>query len=172
MVHVSSCMLWDTAIQSYHHALTELFNLSLKNAKFPDNWKISNKTLVFKSGDPSSVLNYRPISLLPLVSKILEGIIHSCLMNFLQTNRLLSSCQYGFRPCSSTQEGLLSVTNDWYLMLSKHRQVASIFFDVIKGIWLSSPWQANTISCSYCHLWSSCGPNTRRNRNIRCTLVV
>ena len=104
MVHVSSCMLWDTAIQSYHHALTELFNLSLKNAKFSDNWKISNKTPVFKSGDPSSVLNYRPISLLPLISKILERIIHSCLMNFLQTNRLLSSCQYGFRPSEKVKE--------------------------------------------------------------------
>jgi len=45
----------------------------------------------------------------------------------------LSSCQYGFRPRSSTQEALLSVTNDWHLMLSKNHQVASIFFDVKKA---------------------------------------
>ena len=86
-----------------------------------------------KSGDPSSALNYRPISLLPLISKILERIIHSRLIIYLQTNRLLSSCQYGFRPCSSTQEALLSVSNYWHLMLSNHRQVASIFFDVKKA---------------------------------------
>ena len=103
---VSSRMLQETA-RSISPSLTELFNLSLKKAKVPDQWKISNITPIFKSGDPSSALNYHPISLLPLISKILERIIHSRLMNYLQTNRLLSSCQYGFRPRSSTQEALL-----------------------------------------------------------------
>jgi len=49
------------------------------------------------------------------------------------SDHLLSSYQYGFRPRSSTQEALLSVTHDWHLMLSKNRQVASIFFDVKKA---------------------------------------
>ena len=49
------------------------------------------------------------------------------------SDHLLSSCQYGFRPRSSTQEALLSITNDWHLMLSKNCQVASIFFDVEKA---------------------------------------
>ena len=54
------------------------------------------------------------------------------------SDHLLSSCQYGFRPRSSTQEALLSVTNDWHLMLSKNRKVASIFFDV-KRLSIQSP---------------------------------
>ena len=58
---------------------------------------------------------------------------HTFLPHELSTNCLLSSCHYGFRPRSSTQQALLSVTNDWHLMLSKHRQVASIFFDVKKA---------------------------------------
>jgi len=49
------------------------------------------------------------------------------------SDHLLSSCQYGFRLRSSTQEALLSITNDWHLMLSKNCQVASIFFDVEKA---------------------------------------
>ena len=126
---VSSRMLRETA-RSISPSLIELFNLSLKKAKVPHQWKISNITPIFKSGDPSSALNYRPISLLPLISKILERIIHSRLMNYLQTKHLLSSCQYGFRPRSSIQEALLS---DWHLMLSKHCQVASIFFNVKKA---------------------------------------
>ena len=129
---VSSRMLHETA-RTISPVLTDLFNLSLKQAKVPDSWKISNVTPIFKSGDPSSVANYRPISLLPLTSKILERIIHCRLMKFLLSNHLLSSCQYGFRPRSSTQEALLSVTNDWHLMLSKNHQVASIFFDVKKA---------------------------------------
>ena len=87
---VSSRMLRETA-RSISPILTELFNLSLKNAKVPDQWKISNITPIFKSGDPSSALNYRPISLWPLTSKILELILHPHLMKYLQTN-CLSSC--------------------------------------------------------------------------------
>ena len=80
---VSSRILRETA-RSVSSSLTELFNLSLKKAKVPDQWKISNMTPIFKSGGPSSALNYHPISLLPLISKILERIIHSRLMNYLQ----------------------------------------------------------------------------------------
>ena len=76
------------------------------------------------------------------------------IMNYLQTNCLLSSCQYGFKPRSSTQEALLSVTNEWHLMLSKHHQVATIFLDVKKSF-DSVPY--NKLLQSLAHI-SVCGP--------------
>ena len=113
--------------------LTTIFNESLSQMRVPNEWKISNVTHIPKSGDPSSPSNYRPISLLSLISKVLERIVHRRISNFLYSNSLLSNCQFGFRPQSFTQEALLSVTRSWFNLLSKHRQVACVFFDVKKA---------------------------------------
>ena len=56
---------------------SSITRLSLKQAKIPDKWNISNIIPIFKSGDPSVTSNYRPLSLLSLVSKIMERIIHN-----------------------------------------------------------------------------------------------
>ena len=115
-------------------AITSIFNKSLSQRRVPDNWKTSNVTPISKSGDRSSPSNYRPISLLPLISKILEKIVHSRISHFLYSNQLLSNCQFGFRPRSSTrQEALLSATRSWFNLLANHCQVACVFFDVKKA---------------------------------------
>ena len=129
---ISGLMLRQTS-QSISPAITALFNLSLQTSSVPEDWKISNVSPIFKSGDPSSASNYRPISLLSLVSKALEKIIHHRVMNCLSHHHLLSNCQFGFRPCRSTQEALLSVTNNWHQSLSHRHQVAAVFFDIRKA---------------------------------------
>ena len=90
-------------------------------------------TPIPKDGNKSFPLNYRPVSLLSLVSKILERIVHSKLSSFIYSNNLMSNCQFGFRPKSSTQEALLSVTHSWCQLLTNHQQVAAVFFDVRKA---------------------------------------
>ena len=77
----------------------------------------------FEVGDPSLVKNYCLISLLSLVSKVLEHIVHQRVSNYmyLRTHHSLSHHQFGFRAGSSTQEALLSITNDWHLRLSSNR---------------------------------------------------
>ena len=129
---ISSVMLRGTA-GSITPALTALFNLSLKLCTVLDEWKRSNITPIFKSGDSSNTSNYRPISLLSLISKVLERCIHNRVMDFLLHNNLLSDCQFGFRPRSSTQDALLTITRDWHQSLSTHRQVAAVFFDIRKA---------------------------------------
>ena len=96
-------------------------------------WKLSNVTPILKSGDPSLVNNYCPISLLSLVSKVLKHIVHQRVSEYLRTHHLLSCCQFGFRAGSSTQEDLLSITNDWHLCLSSNHQVGAVIFDIKKA---------------------------------------
>ena len=129
---ISSQMLRATA-SSICHAITYIFNESPAEAKVPASWKTAYVTPIPKPGDPSAATNYSPISLLPLVSKVLERIIHSRISKFLYANGLLSNCQFGFRPRSSTQEALLHVTNTWHNQLTSNRQVAAVFFDVKKA---------------------------------------
>ena len=129
---ISSQMIRGTAT-AISPAITKIFNLSLKQSRVPDLWKVSNVTPIPKDGNLTSPCNYRPISLLSLISKVLERVVHTRMSKFLFSNKLLSNCQFGFRPRSSTQEALLSVTNDWHKLLEKHHQVATVFFDVKKA---------------------------------------
>ena len=76
--------------------------------------------------------NYRPISLLSLLSKFLERIVHNHVSKFCSKHNLLSKVRFGFRSQSSTQEALLSVTNNWQTMLSKQNLVAAVSLDVEK----------------------------------------
>ncbi len=78
--------------------LTIIINTSIVTGVFPQAWKHALVIPLFKKGDPNNVSNYRPISLLPIASKILEKIISNQLLNFLETNVTLSNCQHGFRP--------------------------------------------------------------------------
>jgi hypothetical protein len=89
-------------------ALTAIFNASLLQGKVPSAWKRANVTPVFKKGDKSCVENYRPISLLSLVSKVLERCIHKKVLPFLQP--IISDCQHGFMPNRSCVTQLVDFT--------------------------------------------------------------
>ena len=82
--------------------LTKLFNLSLQSSVFPSIWKSAKVSALFKGGDVSAPGNYRPISALPTISKILERAVHIQLYDYLESNKLLTSKQFGFCPRLST----------------------------------------------------------------------
>ena len=128
---ISSHMLRNTAF-SISPSLTKLFNPSLSTGIFPSEWKTSNITPVFKSGDKNLVSNYRPISLLSIPSKLLERIVYNRLLHHLLSNSILSPRQFGFRPCSSTQEALLTATHDWQRNLDRGLSSAALFLDLSK----------------------------------------
>ena len=129
---ISSKMLKGTS-DVISSSLATLFNLSLAKSVVPSFWKVSNVVPVYKTGDPKLISNYRPISLLSLVSKLLERIIHCKLLDYLLSNSILSNSQFGFRPGSSTQEALITATGDWHRHLEDRAKVAAIFFDLSKA---------------------------------------
>ena len=100
---------------TYEHLLPHLtffFNLCLKTAVFPDKLKIAIVIPIYKSGNKELFNNYRPISLLPLLSKILEKIIHGAMVSFLNQNNILHSLQFGFRKMHSTYMPIVHMYNE------------------------------------------------------------
>lgn len=81
--------------------LTHLTNLSIRECVFP---KLAVVTALFKSGDPSLISNYRPISMLPVM--FLEKVVAEQLINYLESNNLLHQHQFGFRPQHSTETAI------------------------------------------------------------------
>ena len=82
--------------------ITHLINLSLLSAHFPNEWKNAKVTPIHKSGAKDDPDNYRPISVLPILSKIAERAVCKQLQNYLDNNHLLSKFQFGFRKNHST----------------------------------------------------------------------
>ena len=84
---------------------------------FPNGWKIAKVTPLFKKGSKCELGNYRPISAMPLVSKVFEKNIYHQLYDYLQDNRLLNTYQSGFRSMHSTRTALLETMNNWSIGL-------------------------------------------------------
>ena len=92
--------------------ILHLINFSISTHTFPDAWKVAMVTPIHKSGDPKQPGNYRPISILPALSKILEKVVCSQLTSYLITNHILSTSQYAYRPSHSTEDAILDIV-EW-----------------------------------------------------------
>ena len=94
------------------YILAELFNKCLKESCFPDCWKVSSVVPVFKNvGKRSTAKNYRPVSLLSVISKVFEKLVNNRIVDHLEKCGLFSDFQYGFRSSRSTAD-LLTVVSD------------------------------------------------------------
>ena len=82
---------------------TFIINSSLVTGVVPTKWKMTKVIPIFKSGSMAEIDNYRPISILPTLSKMLERMVHKQLMKHLEFNGFLSEHQFGFRPNRSTE---------------------------------------------------------------------
>ena len=114
-------------------SLTHIINLSIRCGYFPDEWKISKVLPLYKEDIKSDPNNYRPISILPVVSKIIEKVIFKQLYEYLTHNNLLTVSQHGFRPMHSTLTALLEATNNWYLNVDDGLINSVLFLDLKKA---------------------------------------
>ena len=95
-------------------SLVYLFNTSLETSQFPYPWKIARVSPIFKDGDKTEKSNYRPISLLPVISRLFEKLVFNQLYQYLIDNYFINSNQAGFRELHSTVTCLLQKTDDLY----------------------------------------------------------
>jgi hypothetical protein len=113
--------------------LLHVFNRSLATGTVPSKLKIAKVIPIYKAGDPNDPNNYRPISLLCTFSKILEKIVFSRLMSYLETNNIISQHQFGFRPKHSTFHPMLQIVNKAAEALNKKKFMLVIFCDLKKA---------------------------------------
>ena len=112
-----------------------LFNNSVISKCFPNEWKKANIISVHKKGDKQIINNYRPVSLLPICSKIFEKIIFNSLFEYLEDNKLLNCNQSGFRSGDSCVHQLLSITHEIYKTFDANPslEVRGVFLDISKA---------------------------------------
>ena len=94
--------------------LTEIINIGYEKNTFPDSMKIANIKPIYKENNKELITNYRPISILPIISKIIERSSTDQLVNHLETNNLISKCQHAYRRGHSTQTCLIEIVNELY----------------------------------------------------------
>ena len=110
-----------------------IVNTSIVTYLYPNSWKLPHVIPFFKSGDPDEVGNYRPISLLPIISKLLEKIISNQLIEYLENNNLLSHTQHSFRPHISTETALMKLSENIYKNIDEKKISLLILLDLSKA---------------------------------------
>ena len=93
--------------------LTRIINKSIEEGIFPEIWKVGVVTPVLKKGNPFDKNNYRPVSCLSVLSKVLEKIVCVQVTDYMEKNDLLPPNQHGFRTGRSTMSALSSVQQEW-----------------------------------------------------------
>ena len=129
---ISSRMLKGT-LESIVPSLTKLFNISIRTGKFPQCWKESSIVPIPKGGDSSKPGNYRPISLLSIMSKLLERHFHWLLTDHFNTSYQLALNQWGFQHGKSAVASLLTVVHAWLQVLETGKEILAIFYDLRKA---------------------------------------
>ena len=133
---ISACMLKATS-DSIAPSLSNLFNLSISKGHFPEQWKVARMVPIPKSATKHSPSGYRPISLLSLLSKLLEKPYHQIITDHLAEHHPLSDAQWGFQKGKSTLTALYNYTLccSWLVSIpwSQSRNMLCIFFDFQKA---------------------------------------
>ena len=111
--------------------LSILINMSMSEGIVPDELKITK--IITDLSIKDDISNYRPISLLPSVSKILGKIVHKRTFHFLQSNKILNNNQHGFREKHSTINAITALTSDVIKALENKDSVLSVFLDLSKA---------------------------------------
>lgn len=113
--------------------LKHIVNLSFNSGSFPNQLKHATVIPIYKSGDKTNIENYRPISLLSVLSKIIEKIVKSRLISHLETQKILSPNQFGFQKKISTESAILDLTENITNSLNDGDSCLAIFLDLAKA---------------------------------------
>jgi hypothetical protein len=125
--------LLKEAAPSICDPLCALFNKSLQAGVFPDCWKRANVIPIHKKNSLTDCGNYRPISLLPCISKVFEKLIFNHVYSFWKEHNVISAKQSGFTPGDSTVNQLTSLSDAIYRAFENGTEVRAVFLDLSKA---------------------------------------
>ena len=110
--------------------ISELLNKILYSGEYPNIWKLAHITPVFKCKDKCDKSNYRPISILPTLSKITEAVIHKRLLDHLLSNNIITKYQAAYIPADSTSQQLLSIIHQIKSAWANNKIAQGVFLDI------------------------------------------
>ena len=113
--------------------LVFICNLSMITGTFPDQLKIAKVLPLYKSDDPKIFSNYRPVSVLPVISKVLERIMYNRLIKYLNDNKILYAFQFGFRKNHSAAMALITLVDRISMALENGEFTLGLFLDFSKA---------------------------------------
>jgi hypothetical protein len=113
--------------------LTHIINSSLTTGVFPTDWKLSKLIPIPKSKPYNRVENYRPISVIPAISKVIEKLVYRQLSTYLENNNLLDESQFGFRKGRSTELAAMLFTDNVKRKVDEGKLVGAVFIDLTKA---------------------------------------
>ena len=128
-----SAVVVKTAAKSFLKPLTHIMNLSLTTGVFPSELKIARVIPLLKAGDPMQFSNYRPVSVLPLFSKILERLMYNRVISFINKHNLLYLFQFGFRKGYGTNMAMIYLVDKISNAIENGDYVLGLFLDFTKA---------------------------------------
>ena len=129
---ISSNIL-KAAVNYITYPLTFLINMSLEKGIFPEIFKTARIIPLHKKESKDNIENYRPISLLSSISKVLERIVFDQIVRFLTVNNILNNAQHGFRKNRNTQSAILRFIEKLYTSLDENKKCIGLFMDLSKA---------------------------------------
>jgi len=117
---------------AFARLIVDLINESITSGNFPDCLKTAKVIPIYKKGDRTNLNNYRPISLLPVLSKVFEKVVNSQLNGIIDVD-FIDENQFGFRNNHSTEDAVLKFVNKIEKDLSSKLHVATVYVDVSKA---------------------------------------
>ena len=128
-----SARVIKSTFDNFKEPLLHVLNLSLLTGVFPSELKVAKVIPLFKAGDPLLFSNYRPVSVLPLFSKILERLMYNRLLSFINQHKILYAFQFGFRIGHSPNLALLYLIDKVSNALENGEFVLGLFLDFSKA---------------------------------------
>ena len=114
-------------------SICEIINLSFMSGKFPNVLKIADVIPIFKKGDPKDCRNYRPISILPFLSKVFERCLYKRIYSYFINRQIITPSQFGFLKGKSTEGAIAHLTEFLYDVLDSREIAVNVFIDFAKA---------------------------------------
>ena len=128
-----NCSILKYILPAIVKPLSHLINVSLQTGQVPQEVKIAKVVPLFKNGDEMDISNYRPVSVLPIFSKVFEKIVYARLNDFLSRHNVLNPNQFGFRKGHSTSMAVSTFVENIYEALDNNELALGLFLDLSKA---------------------------------------
>ena len=115
------------------YPLFMIFHSSFNEGIFPEQLKVAKVSPIFKVGNIEEIGNYRPISVLPIFSKVLERIMYNRTYQYFKVNDIIFPKQFGFQVNNSTHDAILNLTNGILKSLEKGQFTSGVFINLSKA---------------------------------------